>query len=115
MQRLKDRRRRWQSLDWMDHYTFPLDSDRPPDSTDILAWDFVGGVFATLHQSVSEDQLRCWLRTVFLPGSAIPGSNIIWKDVGLLAEDLTIDPSQDLVAYIEHIDGLVLGFTVYGG
>jgi hypothetical protein len=113
MQRLEDRRRRWQTLDWMDHYTLPLGPGRSSDSSKIIAWDFVGGVFATLHQSVGEDQRKCRLRAVYLPSSDIPGSKIIWKDVGLFVEGLRIDPSQDLVAYTEHIDESVPGFAVF--
>jgi hypothetical protein len=103
-QLLEDRRRRWQTLRWMDNHTVPLNSDIPPSFNDGIAWDFVGGVFATVHGPIGADQRGSWLRTIYLPGPDIPTSTITWKEISVSVQDFTIDPSQDLVAYTEHVD-----------
>lgn len=94
LNRLLDLRRAWRALDWRWMATVSLYGR-------CLAYELVGGVFA---KSMRNSDGGGHFIARWLPGIADAGKEIVWEDVGIAMRDFAIDPSQDLVAYVEADD-----------
>lgn len=84
---LLDRRKAWLSLTWKRHSIVPM-----PGACQ--AYELVGGVFA--KTTGGRHFIASWL-----PSGTEDGHQLPRDDLGLLTRDFAIDPTQDLVAFVE--------------
>ncbi|KAL6306507.1 hypothetical protein BKA93DRAFT_729237 [Sparassis latifolia] len=93
---LLDRRRRWRTLDWTKKTLVSVPGP-------CQAYELVGGVFA---KSMSVSNLvgsRHFIAT-WLPTRSEPAISIMRDDLGIATRDFAIDPSQDLIAFVDADD-----------
>ncbi|TFY77432.1 hypothetical protein EWM64_g6583 [Hericium alpestre] len=113
LQVLLDRRRAWERLDIRKSVKLSIHDD-------CLAYELVGGVFATVgdpssdHTSLGNSQfIASWL-----PTASIDEHRVVYRDMGIPVKDFAIDPTQDLLALVERhpdvfgqaMDGLAAPF-----
>lgn len=91
---LLDRRRGWGLLLWKQRFSVPM-----PGSCQ--AYELVAGVFAKTTPIGADARGSRHFLASCLPSSLHAGSAIERPDVGLLTRDFAIDPTQDLVAFVE--------------
>ena len=93
LEMLLDRRQAWARLDWKQRV-----------SVDILgtcdAYELVAGVFAEAGSEFWDHRRTQHLAGVWLPSSFEPGHQIRHKNIGFLARNFAIDPSQDFIAFV---------------
>jgi hypothetical protein len=90
LSKLLERRRAWSTLSWSQNASVQL-------SGPCHAYELVGGVFCkSMKNGPNSHFVACEL-----PTRDHSGSQTVYEDVGLYARDFVIDPSQDLVAYVE--------------
>ncbi|KAG1861347.1 hypothetical protein C8R48DRAFT_762333 [Suillus tomentosus] len=74
------------------------------------AYELLGGVFAKTFSSGSIDHNQSGSRrfiSSWLPSSSAPGHTLVRNDIGISTRDFAIDPSQDLIAFVQSDDDLV--------
>lgn len=88
-----ERHHAWRSLEWKKLDTITL--SRPCDMS-----DFIGGVFAQIEND--KDKLYSSMTVVRAPSPSGGQRELAFEDIGVLAANMTFDPSQDLLAVIEQ-------------
>ncbi|CAA7262358.1 unnamed protein product [Cyclocybe aegerita] len=87
LERLRDRRRAWETLDWKDVYDVEIPNG-------FSAYEFVAGAFSRTNGT---DFSVHWL-----PSSTQSGHDIVHPSVGVTIRDFAIDTTQDLVVFLEE-------------
>lgn len=90
---LLERRRRWRDLDWATGYTVPIPGQ-------YQAYELVGGSFA---KAIGDAEGSTALNVTSLPSRTQTPSSILLPDLGVIAKDFAIDPSQDLLVLLETV------------
>lgn len=102
LEQLRTLRRAWTLFEWKKEVRVPMPGF-------CHAYELVGGVFAKTFSSGSIDHnqsgsrrfISCWL-----PSSSAPGHTLVRNDIGISTRDFAIDPSQDLIAFVQSDDDL---------
>lgn len=93
LSQLQSRRQAWKNMEWENHL-IPL----IPGSWN--AYELVDGIFSKTINSVSQNTARGIL-FASLPSRHNPGSVVLFEDVGIIFRDFAMDPTQDLVVYMQ--------------
>lgn len=88
-----ERRYAWRSLEWKKLDSITL--SRPCDMS-----EFIGGVFVQIEND--KDKPNSSMTVVRAPSPSGGRRELAFEDIGVLAAEMTFDPSQDLLALIEH-------------
>jgi hypothetical protein len=91
---LLDRRRAWGRLMWKERISVPMLGS-------CQAYELVAGMFAKTTPVGSDIQGSRHFVAASLPSNLDEGFVLERPDVGLLTRDFAIDPTQDLVAFVE--------------
>ncbi len=93
---LLDRRKRWRNLDWAAKVSVPI-------SGECLAYELVADVFAKAMSMTRTSWLGSeHLAFVHLPTRHAASNVVIRENIGLLCKDFVIDPTQDLIAFVQQ-------------
>lgn len=95
---LMDRRHAWKTLSWRKQTSIPI-------AGDCQAYELMGGYFAKSMSTEGPFAGSRHLILTKLPSSTNEGEVIVRDDVGVEFRDFSMDPSQDLIVYIEHTPG----------
>ncbi|KAH9841153.1 uncharacterized protein C8Q71DRAFT_702214 [Rhodofomes roseus] len=97
---LLDRRKRWRTLDWMSRTAVSV-----PGACQ--AYELVDGVFAKSMMSGAPlyGPGSHHLNATWLPTRAHPPRSLVREDIGVATRDFAIDPSQDLIAFVDADNG----------
>ncbi|KAG1792330.1 uncharacterized protein HD556DRAFT_1528034 [Suillus plorans] len=103
LEQLRTLRRAWTLFEWKKEVRVPMPGF-------CHAYELVGGVFAKTFSSASIDHNQSGSRrfiSSWLPSSSAPGHMLVRNDIGISTRDFAIDPSQDLIAFVQSDDDLV--------
>ena len=100
LQRLRDRLEAWGRLDYKKFRIIP-----GGDFTEWRAYELVAGTFSTSNGSD--------LFVIWLPSATHDGQSLHHKKIGLSIRDFAIDPTEDIIAYLED-DSKYVTFTPLG-
>jgi hypothetical protein len=93
LSQLRIRRQAWREVKW-EHRLFPL----IPGSWN--AYELVDGIFSKTLNSAGNNTARGIL-FASLPSRQSPGSLILFEDLGITFRDFAMDPTQDLIVYMQ--------------
>lgn len=91
---LRDRRRAWRTLDYTRRSTVSV-------AGRCNAYELVGGVFAKTMDTTAHGGGSRHLSTSYLPTRQDEAKETVTEDIGLPTRDFAIDPTQDLIAFVE--------------
>lgn len=97
LQMLLDRRKAWAQLQWKERFIVPMQGD-------CQAYELVGGVFAKTMSLISPVEPSRHLTASWLPSSNKEERHLVRNDLGMDTRDFAMDPSQDLIIFLEEID-----------
>jgi hypothetical protein len=93
LSQLRSRRQAWKDMKWEDR-PFPL----IPGAWN--AYELVDGIFSKTLNSTGDNTARGIL-FASLPSRHAPGSLMLFEDLGITFRDFAMDPSQDLIVYMQ--------------
>lgn len=91
---VRERRRAWAALDYAQQTTVPV-------SGRCNAYELVGGVFAKTMDTSANGAGSRHFAASYLPSRAGGAAETVVEDVGVPTRDFAIDPTQDLIAFVE--------------
>ena len=99
LQKLRDRLKAWEQLDWK---KFRVISSG--NFSECRAYELVAGTFSTSNGSN--------LLVVWLPSAIHDGRALRHETIGLSIRDFAIDPTEDVIAFLEDNSKYVVALTI---